>query len=193
MQTNRAMRRRSRLQVRELLWLFGRLFPPGRVIDSVTTTARFDAPPEAVWRSLVFYEQVPQRPPLLLLVLLPSPVRTHGNGKHVGAVVECSYSSGSLLKRITTVERPHLLRFEVIEQYLGVERCVTTVEGSYEIRQNGRGSELALTTRYRGHLRPRGFWRPFERYLAHQLHRHILGGVHVIGGQPVRAEGQVAP
>ena len=155
--------------------------PPSLTIDAVTTTAAFDAPPDDVWQRMMFYEEVPLRPPLLLRMFLPSPVKTQGDGKHVGTVVECTYSRGGLLKRITALDRPRLVCFEVIEQRLGVERCVTTVEGSYEFRAAGGGTEVALTTKYRGHLRPRWLWRPFERLLAHQLHRHILGGMAATG------------
>jgi hypothetical protein len=162
---------------REWLWLVGRLFRPGVAIDSVTTWARFDAPADAVWQRMVFYEEVPHRPPLLLRVFLPTPVKTQGTGKHVGATVECSYSHGGLVKRITELDRPRLVRFEVIEQRLGVERCVTTVDGSYELRAVGATTDVGLTTRYRGHLRPRWLLRPLERLLAHQLHRHILAGM----------------
>jgi hypothetical protein len=49
--------------------------------------------------------------------------------------------------------------------------------GSYEIRAEGGGAEVVLTTRYRGHLRPRWLWRPFEHFVAHRLHRHILDGM----------------
>ena len=169
--------RRKRLHARECLWLVGRLFPPGRAIDAVTTVAAFEAPPEEVWKKMIFYEEVPRRPPLLLRIFLPSPKKTQGGSKRVGATVECSYSRGSLVKRFTVLEPPHLVRFDVIEQELGLERCVTTVEGSYEIRADGRGSEVALTTKYRGHLRPRWLWRHLERLLAHRLHRHILAGM----------------
>ncbi len=162
---------------REYLWLVGRLFPPGVAIDAVTTRARFATPPDDVWQRMMFYEEVPHRPPLLLRIFLPSPVKTQSDGKEVGTTVECTYSRGKLLKRITALDRPRLVRFEVLEQHLGVERCVETVEGAYEIRAEGSGSEVALTTTYRGHLRPRRLWRPFERLLAHQLHRHILGGM----------------
>jgi hypothetical protein len=160
------------------LWLVGALFPSNPAIDAVTTRARFEAPPEDVWQTMMFYEEVPHRPSLLLRMLLPSPMKTQGgSAKGLGATVECSYSRGSLRKRITVLQNPSLVRFEVIEQNLGIERCVTTVGGSYEIRRSGRGSEIALTTKYRGHLRPRWLWRPLERLLAHRLHRHILAGM----------------
>jgi hypothetical protein len=168
---------RPPFDVRRWLWRLGAIFPPAVAAEAVTTHARFDAPPDAVWRGLMFYEEVPHRPPLLLRLFLPTPVATEGNDKRVGTVVECRYSSGKLRKRFTALEPPSLVRFEVIDQRLGVEHCVTTVEGSYQIRADGDGSEVALTTVYRGHLRPRRLWRPFERLLAHQLHRHILSGM----------------
>jgi hypothetical protein len=104
-------------------------------------------------------------------------VKTTGGGRHVGAEVRCTYSRGGLVKRITVLEEPRFARFEVLEQQLGIERCMTTVEGSYEFRADGQGTALSLTTQYRGHLRPRRLWRSFERLLAHQLHRHILAGM----------------
>jgi hypothetical protein len=162
---------------REVLWLLGRLFKPSLAIEVVTTTAMFDAPPGDVWQRMMFYEDVPQRPSLLLRMLLPTPVRTQGSGKEVGTVVACTYSRGGLTKRITVLERPRLVRFEVLEQHLGIERCMTTVEGSYEFRAVGNATQVALTTQYHGHLRPRWLWRPLERLLAHRLHRHILDGM----------------
>lgn len=168
---------RTRLHPREFLWLLGRLFPPSLAIDVVTTTTVFDTPADELWQRMMFYEEVPCRPSLLLRMFLPSPLKTQRKSKEVGSVVECSYSRGSLVKRITVLERPRLVRFEVVQQHLGIERCMTTVEGSYEFRADGRSTEVALTTQYRGHLRPRWLWRPFERLLAHRLHRHIVAGM----------------
>ena len=84
----------------------GRLFPPSHAIEGVTTSIAFDAPPDQVWQRMMFYEEVPHRPPLLLRIFLPSPVKTQGSDKQIGTVVECTYSRGGLLKRITVLERP---------------------------------------------------------------------------------------
>jgi len=147
-------------------------------IRDVVTRATIDASPEEVWRRIAFYEDIPQRPPWVLRVLLPVPLRTSKPGLHVGAMVECSYSGGGALrKKITAVEPPALVRFDVVDQRLGIESLVTTVAGSYESRPSAQGSEVALTTRYRGGLRPRWLWRTPERWLAGQLHRHILRGM----------------
>jgi hypothetical protein len=162
---------------REVLWQVGRLFPPNAQVEAIVTHAEFPVPPALLWQCLMFYEDVPLQAPWLLRAFLPTPIRTDGGDKRVGKAVECTYSAGSLTKRFTVLDPPHLVRFEVLEQRLGVERCMTTVEGSYEFTATPDGTRAALTTRYRGHLRPRWLWRPFERVLAHRLHRHILDGM----------------
>ena len=158
--------------------LLGRLFPRNVATEAVATSVRFHASPETIWQRMLTYEDVPARPPLLLRVLLPNPVRTEGDKSCVGASIQCRYKGGDMVKRITVVEPPHLLQFEVTQQRLGIEGCVMTLGGSYEIRScGGDQTEVVLTTNYRGYLRPRCFWRPFERFLAHALHRHILDGM----------------
>jgi hypothetical protein len=126
----------------------------------------------------MFYEEVPGRPRLLLRLLLPVPLGTSKSGLSPGVTVQCTYSGGRhLTKRIIAVEAPSIVRFEVLEQHLGIEHCLTTVGGSYHIRPAEAGAEVGLTTAYRGHLRPRWLWRTLERRLAHALHEHILRGM----------------
>jgi hypothetical protein len=158
-------------------WQVGWLFRRNAVIDVVATSVYFHASPEIVWQQMLLYEEVLVRPPFLLRVLLPYPVRTEGEKTCVGAAVQCTYKGGHLIKRIGVVEPPHVLQFDVVEQHLGIEACITTLGGSYELRSRGGQTEVVLTTNYRGHLRPRSLWRPLERILTHKLHRHILNGM----------------
>jgi hypothetical protein len=160
-----------------LLASVGRLFPRNTAIDVVQTAVHFDASPEAVWQGMLFYEEVPRRPMPLLRLFLPVPLRTQGEKTRVGAIIECTYDGGYLEKCITSVERARSVRFDVLVQQLGVEDCISMQGGSYELRPDGAGSELVLTTAYRGHLRPRWLWRPLESFLAHRLHHHILDGM----------------
>jgi hypothetical protein len=166
-------------------WLFSR----NETAEAVATSFRFHASAENVWEHMLMYEEVPARPPVLLRFFLPYPVRTEGDKTSVGAAVQCTYSGGHLVKRINSVTEPHLVQFEVIEQHLGIEGCITMLGGSYEIRSSGNETEIVLTTNYRGHLRPRFFWRPLERFLAHQLHNHILEGMRA--SLPVSAKSAV--
>jgi hypothetical protein len=166
-----------RVSLRNLASRVGLLFPRNAQSEAVETALHLDATPEEVWQGILFYEEVPRRPLWFLRIFLPRPIRTDGDKTRVGAIVRCTYDGGHLLKRITAVEPARLVRFDVLEQRLGVEDCVSMSQGSYEIRATGDGSEVVLTTRYRSHLRPRRLWRALERYLAHRLHRHILDGM----------------
>ncbi|MGA7916763.1 MAG: hypothetical protein WCA00_16130 [Candidatus Acidiferrales bacterium] len=157
--------------------LVSRLFARRPLKEAVATRIRLDGNPETVWNHLLFYEEVPGRPPFPLQVLLPHPVRTEGVKTRVGATVRCTYRGGHLVKRITHVEPLHLLQFDVLEQRLGIESCILTLGGSYRLSARGPMTEVTIMTNYQAYLRPRYLWRPLEAFLMHQLHSHILRGV----------------
>ena len=157
--------------------LVTRLFARSPFKEAAATRIRLDARSEAVWNHLLFYEEVPGRPPFPLRMLLPHPVRTEGVKTRVGATVRCAYSGGHLVKRITHVEPRHFLQFEVVEQDLGIESCILTLCGSYTLSACGPTTEVTIMTNYHAYLRPRYVWRPLEAFLMHQLHSHILRGV----------------
>jgi hypothetical protein len=149
--------------------------------------------PEAVWRHVMFYEEVPRRPGFVLRALLPCPVRADGPKNTLGALTHCLYRGGHLTKRVTKMDVPNILEFEVVEQRLGIERCIRTCAGSYRMEARGRETDVILQTSYLAYLRPRSFWRRLEARLIHQLHTHILRGIedavdHTAG--IVRATGQ---
>jgi hypothetical protein len=154
-------------------WLFG-----GRAVNEVISTqVYFTANPETIWNRIAFYEEVPGQPPFLLRAFMPHPVQTMGEKTAVGARIRCLYQGGDLVKRITAIEPPHRILFDVLEQRLGIEDCVVALGGSYEIDGNGNGSDVVLTTKYKAYLHPRRVWRPLERLIAGQLHRHVLDGM----------------
>lgn len=155
----------------------GRIFGRKGLHESVSTRLFIDASPETVWTRISFYEEIPGRPPFFLRSLLPCPVRSEGEKGAEGGTVRCTYEGGDLLKRITAVEPPYVVEFDVFDQNLGIERCARALGGSYHLRHWGEGSEVVLTTTYLAFLRPRWLWRPFERFLLGQLHRHILNGI----------------
>jgi hypothetical protein len=158
---------------RPVSWLFARK----GVSEAVATRVHFDASREAVWNRIMFYEEVPGRAPFLLRALLPRPIRTEGDKTRIGTKVRCVYKGGDLVKRITSVEAPHFLEFEVVDQRVGIEDCIRTSGGSYQIDSCGDATDVVLITNYEAYLRPRSLWCPLETLLVSQLHRHILRGV----------------
>jgi len=171
------------------------VFAHEAVNEVIFTRVHFKASAQTVWNHLVLYEEVPGRPPFLLRTLLPHPLRTEGEKTRVGATVRCAYQGSYLVKRITAVEPPHLLRFEVVEQHLGIEDCVLTQSGSYEIHACGEAADMVLVTNYQAYLRPRYLWRPLEALLVSQLHRHILRGINtaLLASNPLRRPAVAEP
>jgi len=164
-----------------------------RVADRVVTHLRLAASSAAVWQTLMFYEDVPRAPWSIFRFLLPRPLRSEGDKSRVGNVVHCFYEDGYLMKRITAVEPGELLRFEVIEQQLGIERTFRAHEGSYELRALPTGTAVTLTTRYAGSLWPRFLWRPVERYFGHKFHLYVLRGMREALDSQSRSSAEATP
>ena len=142
---------------------------------SVATSMIFDAEPADVWDRLMFYEQIDQRPPLHLRLLLPMPIETAGRKSEIGDEARCLYQGGYLIKRVTQVEPRRRYVFEVAEQALVVGGGVKLSGGEYVIRELARGrAEVRIVTRYTSRRWPRWLWRPVERAVCHSFHRHIL-------------------
>ena len=142
---------------------------------TITTRMTFAAPRERAWQSLLFYEEVKERPPFHLRLLLPVPIRTEGDKKRVGGEAMCLYEGGHLLKRTTRIVEGQLYEFEVAEQALAVGGTMRLSGGRYVLTEVGPGeTEVAVETRYTSTKWPRWFWRPLERFVCHMFHRFLL-------------------
>ncbi|HTR57565.1 MAG TPA: hypothetical protein VMM27_05280 [Casimicrobiaceae bacterium] len=153
---------------------------PATTQSSTTVVTRmvFAAPPKQVWNGLLFYEQIQERPPLHLRLLLPVPVRTEGPKSQVGDDVKCVYECGDLIKRITRIDAPRHYEFEVIEQNLKFGGGLALIGGGYALRLlEGGGTEVGITTRYVSAMRPAWLWRPVEATACHMFHRHLLSAM----------------
>jgi hypothetical protein len=146
---------------------------------TVVTRATFAASPGRTWETLMFYEQLDERPPLLLRFLLPVPIRTEGRKSEVGDEALCLYHGGHLVKRVTDVERGLRYAFAVVEQRLAIGGGMRLCGGSYTLRAlpGGAGTEVEALTRYASPRRPRWLWRRIEAAVCHAFHRHILAAM----------------
>jgi len=147
-------------------------------LTRVVTRMVLAASSEQVWNGLLFYEQIQDRPPLLLRLLLPVPLRTEGAKSQVGDDVRCVYECGTLIKRITRIDPARHYEFDVIEQNLKFGGGLALIGGCYTLRSlKGGGTEVGVTTRYVSALRPRWLWRPVEAAACHMFHRHLLSAM----------------
>ena len=142
---------------------------------TIVTRATFAASRAKTWQSLLFYEEVKERPPLHLRLLLPIPIRTEGDKKRIGGEAMCLYEGGHLLKRTTRIVEGELYEFEVAEQALAVGGSMRLSGGRYTLTEiTPDRTEVAVVTRYTSTKWPRWFWRPIERFVCHTFHRFLL-------------------
>jgi hypothetical protein len=149
--------------------------PEAATSTTIVTRLVIESSPEDVWESISFYEQLPEPPPFYLALLLPTPLRVDGKKSAVGDEATCVYDRGYLVKRVTDVDRPRRLSFEVLAQDLEIGRGIELAGGAYTLRPLARDrTDVELATRYTSRQRPRWFWRPIEAAACHLFHRHIL-------------------
>jgi hypothetical protein len=126
----------------------------------------------------MFYEQIEERPPLLLRLLLPLPIATAKSTSKVGDEVRCRYHGGHLLKKITEIEPERHYRFTIVEQKLAVGGGLVLSGGGYALVDLPEGgTEVAVTTRYVSVRRPGWLWRPIEQAVCHMFHRYLLAAM----------------
>jgi hypothetical protein len=148
---------------------------PEDALHVVETRMEMAAPCSRIWDRLMFYEQIDERPPLHLRMLLPVPIETVGRKSQVGDEARCLYEGGYLIKRVTDIEPGHHYLFEVIEQALEIGGGMRLSGGAYQLRElTPERSEISITTRYTSPKRPRWLWQPIETSVCHSFHRHIL-------------------
>lgn len=142
---------------------------------TVVTTMTFAAARGEVWRTLLYYEQIEERPPVHLRWLLPVPLGTEGRKSVVGDEARCLYDGGYLIKRITHVDEGSCYGFEISEQALRFGGGLRLLGGEYRLRPHASGgTSVSLTTRYFGGRRPRWLFTKVEATVCHAFHRHIL-------------------
>lgn len=147
-------------------------------IETVSTTRIIAGSQGDVFDSLMFYEQVPTEPPLLLKLGLPRVVKVMGSPDKVGQLTVCVYTKGRLVKRTTQVIPGERLAFDVIEQHNIESRSIRLIDGSFAFKAvTPETTEVTLTTTYQPLLRPRWMWRAIEHEAVHDLHEHVMNGM----------------
>ena len=97
----------------------------GQVVEAATTriptreamtSIEIAAPPEAVWRHVVSFADIQAPPSWLFRIGLAYPLRARIDGRGVGAIRHCEFTTGAFVEPITAWEEPTRLAFDVARQ-----------------------------------------------------------------------------
>jgi hypothetical protein len=147
-------------------------------IRTIVTHRNIAASPDRVWASLRFYEDLEQKAPFLLRLLLPRPLPAAPSTRVEGDEKTLRYEDGHYAKRVSRLEPQRHHEFDVIEQRLASDRGVMLLGGAYTLRAlSANQTDLAITTRYTSRIGPRWFAEPIEGLICRRLHKHLLDAI----------------
>ncbi len=156
------------------------------------TAVEIDAPPETVWEHVVSFSELP--PPAGLSELpfrlgIAYPLRARIEGRGVGAVRHCEFSTGPFVEPITTWDPPRRLSFDVVAQpdamhewspYRDVhpphlDGFIRSTRGEFRlVALPGGRTRLEGSTWYELAIFPAPYWRLWSDLLVHRIHTRVL-------------------
>lgn len=169
--------------------------PEPAPLFGVTTTVQVSAAPATVWRHVVEFAELPPPTEALFRLGIAYPVRARIDGRGVGAVRRCEFSTGPFVEPITVWEEARRLAFEVtenpapLEEWTPYRRVDPPHLDGFLVSQRGQflleptadgGTRLRGTTWYQHHLWPAVYWRVWSDFIIHTIHRRVLNHVKAL-------------
>jgi uncharacterized membrane protein YhaH (DUF805 family) len=160
--------------------------PPLR---EVLTSIEIDAPPGAVWPHLLGFADLDEPPQWFFRLGIAYPMRARLEGRGVGAVRRCEFSTGAFVEPITAWEEPSRLAFDVDSQppplhewspyrRVHAQHLLDTLQsrrGEFRLVELASGrTRLEGRTFYQLSMEPQTYWAFFADLLIHQIHQRVL-------------------
>ena len=164
-------------------------------LREVVTSVEIDAPPERVWPHLIDFPELPPPTELLFRLGVAAPVRARIEGRGVGAVRRCEFTTGAFVEPITAWDEPRRLAFDVAAQpppmlerspYPGVEPphlqgVLMSRKGEFRLEAlPGGRTRLHGSTWYTLAIGPQGYWALWSERFIHTIHRRVLRHVKAL-------------
>jgi len=161
-------------------------------VRPVTTSVVVDAPPDAVWPHVVAFDPLPPPREAIFRAGIAYPVEATMEGRGVGAVRRCRFSTGDFVEPVTAWEEGRLLRFSVTEQPEPMRELSPWgrihpphLDGFLRSRQGefrltplpGGRTRVEGTSWYENRMWPQAYWRLWSDSLIHAIHRRVLDAI----------------
>jgi hypothetical protein len=160
-------------------------------VTSVTTSIEIEAPAEAVWQEVVVFPPLPSPDEFLFKAGIAYPTHATIQGKGVGAVRYCNFTTGSFVEPITAWSEPYLLAFDVKEQPAPMKELsfwnidaphlhdyFISKKGQFKLtRLPGNRTLLQGTTWYSHDIKPALYWKLWSTYIVHKIHNRVLQNI----------------
>jgi uncharacterized membrane protein YhaH (DUF805 family) len=155
----------------------------------VSSTVDIAAPPETVWKNVVGFSKITERPEWFFRMGIAFPMQARITGQGVGAVRHCVFSTGAFVEPITAWDAPRRLAFDVREQPVPMfeltpyrdlhpphlDGAFRSTRGEFElIALPDGGTRLTGRSWYTLDIRPHAYWTIWSDWLVHRIHARVL-------------------
>ena len=157
-------------------------------LRSVTSSVTINASPETVWRNIIGFPKMSAPTEFVFKTGIAYPIDATIEGRGVGAVRHCNFSTGSFVEPITTWDEPHLLQFSVVDQPEPMREVSpydihpnhlhgywVSKRGQFKLTALPNGQTLLEgTTWYVNKIQPDWYWATWSDYIVHTIHQRVL-------------------
>ncbi|MCY2969945.1 MAG: hypothetical protein NTZ30_04645 [Planctomycetota bacterium] len=158
-------------------------------IREVISVIEINAPPEKVWPQVIAFPPIPEaNRHWMFLTGIAYPIRAEIEGKGVGAVRNCIFSTGPFVEPITRWDEPNRLSFDVASQPCPMKEWspynihpphldhhLISKKGEFRlIRLEGNRTRLEGSTWYSNNMWPNGYWGMWSDAILHGIHLRVL-------------------
>lgn len=160
--------------------------PPAFVVRS---TIDVNAPPEAVWRQVIAFTEIPPPTEWLFRAGVAYPIRAEIVGIGVGAERHCVFSTGAFVEPIEVWDEPYRLKFSVtsnpapMQEWTPYSHIDPAHLHGFLVSNGGQflltplpngGTRIEGTTWYRHGLWPSTYWKWWSDAIIHRIHMRVL-------------------
>ena len=154
-----------------------------------------DAPAEIVWKNVVTFSDIGGEPEWYFRAGIAYPVRARINGRGVGAIRTCEFTTGTFIEPIEVWNEPRLLRFGVTSSPPAMRELspygqidaphlhgfLVSERGQFALESlPGGRTRLIGSTWYQHHLWPAAYWRLWSDAIIHRIHLRVLRHIKVL-------------
>ncbi len=162
---------------------------PEPELIEVMTIVDVDAPPDAVWDHVVSFSELERPTEWYFRTGLAYPMRAEIDGRGVGAVRHCIFSTGAFVEPIEAWDAPRRLAFGVTTQPPAMKELtlwtgprpphlddfLVSRRGEFRLTPlPGGGTRLEGSTWYTNRMWPASYWRLWSDAVIHRIHERVL-------------------
>ena len=163
--------------------------PPVQVVNPVVTAIEIEASPEQVWPNVVGFSELPPPSDWLLKTGVAIPLRARIEGRGVGAIRYCEFTTGPFVEPFTVWVYPNRRGVVVTQSPPSMTEWspyqvvhaphlmgnMLSKRGQFKlVRLGPNRTRLEGTTWYTLDMSPGVYWTLWSDFLVHRFHKRVL-------------------